>query len=563
MLNVFEKNIHKVRVRCSINLLLRYAGQIFIIAGIIAIAAVMIEKLLALSIITTSTLEIFGFVFTVLILAIWLYRQPSKMQVSLLLDERMQLKERFSTNFKMSELQDEFAEAARNEAINKANSLNLKGHFPIKLSRGWAYSSALWLTVIMLSAYMPQKDLLGILSNREKQQKTEQNKEEVKSEVKAAAAKVKLTMKNIRDPNVAEALTKLDSLPPDVKSQDVKREAIRKLGDLSEKIKDMQKGSDLASMKMMQQMLKQLKGSQDSFSQKLRSELSKGDFGQAAALLRQMQKELNEGKLSEEQKKQLSEQMQALAKALENLAKQNSELEKELEQMGLNKEFAKMSQQQLREALQKQGLSSDKIDDLLQKAAASRMAQNRLSQMAGAMANSGAGSGGQLSGDELADAIDQLDGLESLQQQMNLTEASLNQIASAIASLGQGMMPGSGLGAWQEGFDDQYGQGTGGPGRGMGERPADDSGEFGTKKDKVDTKNQKGPIIASWYFKDEQVEGQAERSLSDVIQAGRDNAAEAISENEIPRRYEEAIKSYFGNIEETVPASKPAQEVSN
>ncbi len=545
----------------ALNLADKIRRKMFIIAGIVAIAAVLITKLLALSIITTRTSVIFGFVFAASIIAIWLYKHPSKMQVSLLLDERMNLKERFSTNLKMSEAHDDFSEAARNEAINKANSLNLKGHFPIKFSRGWAYSGALWLTVIMLFACMPQKDLLGILSNREKQHQVQENKEEVKSQVKEATASIKLTMKKMSDPNVAEALSKLDNLPPDAKPQDVKREAIRQLGDLSEKIKDMQKSSDLASMKMMQQMLKQLKGSQDSFSQKLRSELSKGNFGQAAALLRQMQKELNDGKLSEEQKKQLSEQMQELAKALENLAKQSSELEKELEQMGLSKELAKMSEQQMRESLQKQGLSSDKIDELLQKAAASKMAQNRLSQMAGAMAGSGSGSGNQLSGDELSDAIDQLDSLESLQQQMNLTEASLNQIADAIASIGQGM--GQGLGGqspWQEGTNENYSQGSGNPGIGMGERASDDSGEFGTKKEKENSKTTKGPIIASWYFKDQQVEGQAERSLSDVIQAGRDNAAEAISENEIPRKYEDTIKRYFGNIEETVPASNPAVE---
>ena len=81
------------------------------------------------------------------------------------------------------------------------------------------------------------------------------------------------------------------------------------------------------------------------------------------------------------------------------------------------------------------------------------------------------------------------------------------------------------------------------------------------KSEKVDTKTQKGPIIASYYVKDKQIEGEAKRDLSQVIQAGRESAAEAISENEIPRKYEEAIKSYFGNIEESFPASQsPGEE---
>ncbi|MEJ2647148.1 MAG: hypothetical protein P8016_01910 [Sedimentisphaerales bacterium] len=562
MLKVFEKNIKKVRLRCSINLLLKYAGQVLVIAGLTAIIAVMIEKLLALSVISPSTFAIFSLIFLALILGIWLYKQPTRLQISLLLDERMKLKERFSTNLKLSEAHDAFSEAARNEAIGKAESLNLKGHFPIRLSWGWAYSGALWLSVVVLFAYMPQKDLLGIIRQRNRQRQAEQQKEEAKTQVKEATASVKLAMSKMNDPNVAEALKNLGDLSPNARPEDVKKEAIRQLGDLSEKMKNMQKSSDLASMKAMQQMLKQLKGSPESFSLQLRSELSKGNFGQAAALLRKMQKDLAEGNLSEEQKKQLAQQMQALAKALEQLAQQSGEFEKELEKMGLSKELAQMGEKELRQALQKQGLSADKIEDLLNNAAASNRARNRLAQMAGAMAGSGMGTAGGLTADELADAIDQLDDLESLQQQMMLTEASLNELARAMNSLGQGMIQGLGQQSpWREGDPTGMGPGSGGPGISTGsERASDDEGEFGTKKEKVTTKGQPGPVIASWYFKDMQVEGESRLTLSDVIQTGRDSAAEAISENEIPRRYEDAIKSYFGSIEESVPALQPDGE---
>ena len=50
-----------------------------------------------------------------------------------------------------------------------------------------------------------------------------------------------------------------------------------------------------------------------------------------------------------------------------------------------------------------------------------------------------------------------------------------------------------------------------------------------------------------------QVKGEARRTFSDVVQAGRASAAEAISENEIPRRYEGAVKEYFSQLEESGP----------
>jgi hypothetical protein len=60
-------------------------------------------------------------------------------------------------------------------------------------------------------------------------------------------------------------------------------------------------------------------------------------------------------------------------------------------------------------------------------------------------------------------------------------------------------------------------------------------------------------VIASWYFKDVQIKGEARRDFTEVVEAGRANAAEAISENQIPRKYEEAMKKYFGQLEQHKP----------
>ena len=94
-----------------------------------------------------------------------------------------------------------------------------------------------------------------------------------------------------------------------------------------------------------------------------------------------------------------------------------------------------------------------------------------------------------------------------------------------------------------------YGQGSGGPGRGFGARGMDGSGQTATQKTRVKSEGQDGPIIASWYFKGTQIKGKSQRDFSQVVQAARDSAAESIRENEIPRKYEEAVKSYFGQLE--------------
>ena len=72
-----------------------------------------------------------------------------------------------------------------------------------------------------------------------------------------------------------------------------------------------------------------------------------------------------------------------------------------------------------------------------------------------------------------------------------------------------------------------------------------------TIKTRAKSKVDDGPVIASWYFHDSQVKGEDKRDFTEVIQAGRDTAAEAITENEIPRKYEDAIKKYFGGLEQS------------
>ncbi|MBW7988936.1 MAG: hypothetical protein FVQ84_02790 [Planctomycetes bacterium] len=466
------------------------------------------------------------------------------MQLSLLLDERLKLHERFSTTLALSDSKDHFAAASRREARETIRHINPQEHFPIRPSRCWVYAVSTWLVVVALILFMPQKDLLGFLRKRDQQEEKNRQFQQAKVDIKQAASPVKLVVKQLGEPELADALSKLEQMPKDAKPQDIKRQAIRELGNLSDTIKKMQSDMQLESVNLMQRMFKQLRGSPDVLSQKIRLALAKGNFADASNLLNQLQKELAEGKLSQQQQKDL-------AKQLQELAQKNEELEKELEKLGLSKKLAKLGDKQLRQSLQKQGLSAEKVEELLRKAAAFRSASSRCSGLGSAMAGCGAGAGG-LSGDELAAVMEQLDEMESIKQQLMLTEASLAEISRAIGCLGEGMCDGPGLqGPFMEGLSDKYGAGTGGPGMGYGPRSLDETGETSTMKTRMKNEPGQGPVIASWYFKASQVKGQAMRDYSEVVQEGRDNAAEAISDNLIPRKYEESIKKYFGQLEQS------------
>jgi len=553
MLKTLEKKLRSVWVRCSINLLLKHAGQVLTAAGIIVMLAVLSDRLLALGIINSvnsRAILSFSAAAIVLILLLWLMKQPSRMQVSLLLDERLKLRERFSTTLALADSDDPFADAARSEARQKVEQANIHGYFPIRPSKCWMYAVSTWLIAAAIIFFIPQKDLLGFLRKDRQRQEHARQLDQTKVDIKDAADPVKLAIKQLGEPELADALSKLDQTPKDARPQDIKRQAIRNLGDLSDKIQQMQSGMKLDSVNQLQKMLKQLRGSSDVFSQKLRLALAKGQFSQASNLMSELQKELAKGNLSPEQQKALTGQLQDLAKRLQELAQKNEEFEKELEKLGLNKELAKLTEQQLRQTLLKQGLAPENIEELLRKASAFRSAAGMCAGLGSAMAASGAGSG-QLSGDGLAAAIEQLDEFDALKQQLMLTQASLDEITRAIACLGDGMGEGLGMqGPFSEGSSDRSGPGTGGPGMGYGPRGTA-GGDTSTQSTRLKNKQGQGPVIASWYFQESQIKGEAQRDFTEVVQAARDGAAAAISENEIPRKYEEAIKKYFGRLEQS------------
>ena len=373
MLETIEKKLRSVRFRCSLNLLLKHTGRVLTAVGIIVMLVVLIDRLLALGItdsVNSRAILYFSGAAIAMIFLLWLLKQPSRMQVSLLLDERLKLRERFSTTLALADSEDLFADAARREARQKAEQVNLQGHFPIRPSQCWIYVVNTWLIALALILFMPQKDLLGLLKKERQQQQHAEQLQKTKVDINEAADPVKMAVKQLGEPELADALSKLDQAPKDAKPQEIKRQAIRSLGDLSDKIQQMQSGMKLDSVKLLQKMFKQLRGSSDVFSQKLRLALAKGQFSQASNLLSELQKELAKGNLSPEQQKALTRQMQDLAKRLQELAQKNEEFEKELEKLGLNKELAKLNEQQLRQKLQQQGLAPENIEELLRKASA-------------------------------------------------------------------------------------------------------------------------------------------------------------------------------------------------
>ena len=119
---------------------------------------------------------------------------------------------------------------------------------------------------------------------------------------------------------------------------------------------------------------------------------------------------------------------------------------------------------------------------------------------------------------------------------MNQTSQQLQQL-SECTNPGEGDGNGQGFGEnaqwgsngqYSEGNTDQFGKGSGGPGKGMGNSPDAAPTDFMLKKERaeVQTTNE-GPVIASTMVQGSQIRGESTATFSSVVESASTQAAEA------------------------------------
>jgi len=546
---MFGKKLRQARVRCALDVFLGQLMWVGLGLGLLALIGLFIQRLLS---VTTwapwvGYLAAAGASLLVLILC-WI-KLPKRLQVSLLLDERLGLNERLSTALALEASDDPFVQCAREEALVAAQTVQPKQCIAIRPGSAWWGTMLTWVVFVTLFFLLPQKDLLGLNEKKVLADKEKTKIELAEKQIQEATATVKLTADKMDSPELKEDLAGLAAAMKGGEPQAAKRQVIRKLGDMSDKLNSLRNTMENQSMNLMQQMMRQLRSSPNAMNQQLNRALAKGEFNKAANLLRQLQQQMMKGEMSDQKKKDLEAQLKNLSQQLLELAKKKDELEDELKKQGLDKKLASLTPEALKKALQEKGLTPEKIKELMKKMAASQMASSRAARLGQSL---GGGAGGGFGG--LSGALAELDELADLQDQLQLSEAMLAELERAIACLGEGMCEGlGGQGPFREGLNNRQGPGSGGPGMGSGPRATAEDGETATKKTISKSQTGEGPIVASWYFQGEQIKGQATRSYKEVMQDAGAAASEAIKDNTIPRKYDKAIKAYFGQLEEKKP----------
>lgn len=492
----------------------------------------------------------------------WLWSRPSAMHVAVVVDERLDLREKLSTALHVQDRDDPFARAAVDDAVRAAalpqNRELVRRRFGIEPPRGWWMSPTVVL-LAMLASLLPPLDLFARVSP-EQTDVTEaklQAAEAIDSVVKSIEQQPELSHE-LSD--VLDELSKEGTDPDAMRSpEEVRRDALKRVTDLNEKLEDLLSGERGKTADALERAMKQLESPEDGAAKELADAMASGDFKAAREALQELMDKMAQGEMSQEQMNQLAEQLAQLGQQLEQLAQQQKDLEDALRRAGMDPNLAK-NPQALQQALQNnQNLNEQQKQQLAQMAKA-QQAANQMCQglgaacrnMANAMQSGQMGQAGQQMAGQLSE-------MEQLQMMLSQAQAAANACKGAGQGLGQGLSMQGSLTAMGQGM----GQGQGGGLRPVAPTPSR------TRMQQASGETGEGDIIARMLVDGPQIIGESRKSVTQVLSGVIKGYEEGLTEDQLPRKYHDSQKHYFGELEERIkrmseqsddePADAPAE----
>lgn len=512
--------------------------------------------------------------------------RPSKDAVARRVDEGANLKESLSTALSVAPMQDDpWARAAVEQATRNARGVNVSQAVPIAAPRFWPVPLTMALAMVVLWIALPRMDVLGWSARKLAEDTRQAQVVQAKAEAIEATKKVEDMMDKLGLDKEASEVPKPEAPTPRT-PEDIKREAIKNLTKLQERLEQLREGEKGQKLDAIKNKLKQLRTPPGQTSE-LSKSMAQGNFQQAQKEIEKIKEQMGAGALSDEKKQELSEQLDTMAKQIEEMAKNKESLEKALKEAGLDPKNAgdaaalKQAMEQAQNLTQEQ---KQQLQEMAQSSAAAQSAMDALSQAASQMSEA-AKSGDQQAMDQAASQMsEQMGQMEQLNQEMQLAEAAMSECESQMGQMGEGEgkgdqagegegdQPGDGLGQgqgqgqgnqpWSEGWSENRGDGSrGGPGIGQGGSQQAEKSSFDTETRKSIGKMGDGPIVSRRLVEGDSIRGESRAEMVRAIEKAEQNATEAIENNTIPREYHAAIKNYFGTLKsggKSAPAAKDA-----
>ncbi len=515
---------------------------------------------------------------------VWsLIRARKPAAVARALDERAGLKESLSTALYIERSNDPWSRAVVETASQKARGVNVPQAMPMESPKFWPVPVATTLGLVLVWLLMPKIDLSGKHAEQVAEIAKKQEIVAVKAEVQAQEKKLEDLLKKAKvEDAIADGENEGEGeTPKEMDPEALRRTAVKKLTNVAEQLEKMKEDEKAPQIEALKEQLKQLRqpgrGPLNDFSR----QLSRGDFNKAKAALDEMSKQLGDAAMPPEQKEELKKQLENMSKQMEKLADAETQVAKEMEKKGLDKksaeELAKKAAQggeELKKALdQMKDMNEEQKQQMMEMAKSMMKACEQCSGMSESMSKMAKGMSQEGMQQEGAEGMEklaaELSEMELMESDMENLDAALDEAKKQLAEMGKCLggdsdKEGEGdgepkIGSWKQGDSRKIGTGSGAVGRGDGPSPDAEAADYTTEKKKANVKTGGGPIIGQRLVYGEQIKGESKAQFADTVEASVAEASEAIESKQIPREYHDAVKSYFGRLQEKVKKDAPAQ----
>ncbi len=537
---------------------------------------------------------------------VWMWATRESLDVAAArLDEAAGLKERLSTGLycaSQGESSDPFAQAVVADARRLAASVTPGLYLPVRFPRSGNYAGVSVLAALLVLWLVPALDLSGAQEQKKQERQRNEAVERAQAQVRPI---LQQTLQKISEKN-PDLQADLEGLEPLQNAQlqqsplDVRRDALKKVEQIGEKLQSKRDSAELAKVDEFKKMMRRLAAEKQSNSAvgQLAESLAKGDFKSAQAAVAALQKQLSKTPATPQEQQQadeLKKQLQQLSDKIEQLAANDRKVQEKLRDSGLDKEELKKALENLKnkdyDAVAKQladkGLSQEQVNKVMQEVQKRCQACSSASQLAsklGSAAKSGGGKAGAQSGQSdlsgLSEAGDQLSQLESMEQELKELESAMSQLDAAKGQLGGAckMCNGTGQcngkpcpGCQGSGMCQGMGQGRQGMGRGsgMGADPGQGEGniapsqvtDFRLQNERTPVKTGKGSIVSQQFVDGEQFKGEVSEAFREAAISAQREVTDAVNREEIPRQYQSSVREYFTRSTRGIPGgAAPADQ---
>ena len=477
-------------------------------------------------------------------------RRRSSLDAAIEIDKRFQLKERVSSCLSLSETERETdaGKALVQDAVRRAAEVNVADEFKVAPNK-WAWApfamAAFVFGLTFLADAQPES-----ISNKANAAIVPISKKKISNSTKnlkkkLAERKKKALEEGLED--ASEVFKKLEMGVDNLRKKNGvdKKDALVKLNDLSQEIK--RRKDSLGDPKALRKQLSQLKDLKQGPADKLSEALKSSNFKAALDAVNDLRNDLNMGKLTEQQKKALEQQIAQMQQKLQEMVAAHNQEKKDLERQIQQKMDSgdRKAAAELQEKLDRLSQQEQQMKKMAQMAQKLGDAQQAMQKGDGQKASEALG--------ELADAVeamqqemDELEMLDGALAQLEGAKDAMNcegcdgEGCSACQTMGMGMGMGMGMNGQMPGMGL-------GDGQGQGDRPEEETGtDFYDSQVRAKPGKGKAVVIGSANGKNRK--GLVLEEIKAEIATVTESNDDPLTGVRLPKRQRDLTKDYFERL---------------